>query len=52
MTRMCVPELIKPLITKASFSANKMNCMQKGKEKSEQKIPTSNHISYYSFLMV
>ena len=44
MTKTCEPELIKPLITKASFPANKMNCMQKGKEKSERKIPTSNHI--------
>ena len=42
MTRTCKPELIKPLITKASFPAHKMNCMEKGKEKSEQKIPTSN----------
>ena len=44
MTRTCEPELIKPLITKASFSADKMNCMQKRKEKSERKIQTSNHI--------
>ena len=44
MTRKCEFELIKPLITKASFSANKTNCMQKGNEKSELLI--------ISFLMV
>ena len=44
MTRTCEPELIKPLTTKAYFPANKMNCMQKGNEKSERKIPTSTHI--------
>ena len=33
MTRTGEPELIKPLITKAYFPANKMNCMQKGKKK-------------------
>ena len=44
MTRTGAPELIKPLTTKAYFPANKINCMQKGKEKSERKIPTSHHI--------